>query len=385
MPCPCAGAGGAPILSSKGEAPLGSSSGSRSSKSSKSSNPTTIPLLFDSAYVINLKKHTDRWNATQKQFAALLPGLVPTRVDAVYGAELCEDDVAANTTTRCSNFCTPATVGCAMSHVKVWEEVLKRGDRWALVCEDDVEFEEGAAEKLAAVWPEVPLDAHVVYLGCAACSEETSGLTRLAMKIGGMERPAVHTSEHVWQPPTALGTHCYLVSAAGAKLLLANVKGRISTHIDIMMNGLAKRGIIVTYAVRPLLARQIQSISVSSIADAKFPRLMNQAFDKVQVDKDLTLGYMVNSPLGRFGRFPVTAWFFIFPILGIILGLAGCPLWLFLTIMLIPVVADIAAVCRDWNDRDTKLALAVNVPMMLLGWIFGFSVRTAIKNRRFRS
>ena len=102
-------------------------------------------------YFINLDKSTDRLANMRPQLDAL--GYAYTRIPAVYGKELTEE--YRNSVTNPSKYkllmhneVGAGTIGCYLSHVNTWKEFLTSNHSYALIFEDDVEFEPKKLKKL---------------------------------------------------------------------------------------------------------------------------------------------------------------------------------------------------------------------------------------------
>lgn len=97
-------------------------------------------------FVINLDKCIDRWNRLNPLLKDL--GIEYERISGVLGAALSEEEKQKLVDhDQYNNFMSikadNGTIGCYMSHVKVWTEFLKSGYKYAIVMEDDVNFNPG--------------------------------------------------------------------------------------------------------------------------------------------------------------------------------------------------------------------------------------------------
>ncbi len=80
--------------------------------------------MYNKIYCINLDKRTDRWEEFQQ--------------DTFEGLELDKDKferISAIDTT--SLYHASGAIGCSISHLKVWKDIIKNGYKSALVFEDD--------------------------------------------------------------------------------------------------------------------------------------------------------------------------------------------------------------------------------------------------------
>lgn len=94
-------------------------------------------------YIINLDRATARWDFIKKNVEEL--GLPVHRVSAVDGKTLSEEFIKQHVDSetyrnRFKMYPERGTIGCSLSHEKVWQEFLESDYEFALVFEDDVEF-----------------------------------------------------------------------------------------------------------------------------------------------------------------------------------------------------------------------------------------------------
>ena len=242
-------------------------------------------------------------------------------------------------TPMCATFCTPATVGCAMSHVTCWREVVARKLPYALILEDDAVFVPDFATKLQAAVRDAPAGFHVLLAGCFKCSD-----MHQRMCHGGClptEGPQNMRSAGIFA-----GTHAYVVTQAGAQFLLRHIPP-VRMHIDIQMSMLP--GLRV-YRPPQLLAAQ-DDMATSSIASYGFPGTLNSILTSMERPNSSPV-YMANSALCRLGPYAgpyvvLTPWHVILAAAG---G-AGVP-W---QIMAALALVDVALVPPALPDLASKL------------------------------
>ena len=115
------------------------------------SNPITLDFPFSvtggdgvGAYVINLDRSKERYESIKNYVAEL--ELPTERIEAVDGAALLQQEVNEKLdldTYRAFFLNNPkrGTIGCSLSHIKVWQTFLKSTFKFAVIFEDDVSFE----------------------------------------------------------------------------------------------------------------------------------------------------------------------------------------------------------------------------------------------------
>lgn len=92
-------------------------------------------------YLINMDRAVERLNLVRPGIEAL--GFPTERISAVDGRKLDQNLAIVDYDTYVQYFKMPpelGTIGCALSHEKVWRRFLKSDNEFAVVFEDDVEF-----------------------------------------------------------------------------------------------------------------------------------------------------------------------------------------------------------------------------------------------------
>lgn len=127
--------------------------------------------MIDGCLVINLPHRIDRWKLFQKQMPLMESlGLVPERLDAVYGRSLPGFGEPPWFTKRGAEKRANAwagKAGCTLSHRQAMEEAKRRGWKRVLILEDDVTFQPHLADqwpKLQEMMHALPLDWVAIYL-----------------------------------------------------------------------------------------------------------------------------------------------------------------------------------------------------------------------------
>lgn len=168
-------------------------------------------LGFDKIYVINLDRRSDRYQQVLREFDKVgLKGV--ERFPAIDGATL------GITKKDLDN---PGIVGCFLSHYSILHEALRKGYKRILVFEDDVSFINGFNEIFRFIYPKVPTDWELLYLGYT----ERFGVYSFKESI----------NDYVKIPNDPWGTQAYMVQNEGIQKLYDNLK-EIKDHIDIQIS-----------------------------------------------------------------------------------------------------------------------------------------------------
>lgn len=307
------------------------------------------------AYVINLNRSPGRLTAVTENLRK--EGLAFERIQAVDGAQLSRLVRSDNATRLCANFCTDGQIGCGMSHIKAWQKIIDDGVSAAIIMEDDVKLVDGFKSRLDVAWREVPKDFDLTYVGCLVGCDPSGNDGILSHILAGFPftqkgNAWKRVSEHVFIPKFALGTHCYIVSRAGAFKLLGLIEGKVSGHIDFQIQDHADK--LKMYALHPTLAFQVQKQSASTITTGAFPVIPMKIFDRVQLNETLSLGYFLSCPSMQIGTYTVNTISVILLSVGVYFALRPRYLPMFLKIMAIIMIPDLFI-----SDHIVPLVMAV--------------------------
>lgn len=104
-----------------------------------SSAPTQVPV-----FVINLENSPERYQHAEQQLFAL--GIKPQRVNAIYGKNLTQDEIAAcyDKAANQRHFrrsLSLGELGCYLSHRGIWQLMLAQNIEMAIVLEDDIDVD----------------------------------------------------------------------------------------------------------------------------------------------------------------------------------------------------------------------------------------------------
>ena len=137
-------------------------------------------------------------------------------------------------------------IACALSHVLLLENILRRGYRNALVLEDDFAPAPGFRDELRERLRQAPADFDLIYLFNSNHPEP--------------ELHAIDGLEGLRRPVYPLGTVGYVVSRQGARRILDLVKP-IWLTIDDMLARCFQEGRLTAYTVWPMLVGEHESFA----------------------------------------------------------------------------------------------------------------------------
>jgi hypothetical protein len=204
-------------------------------------------------YCINLERRTDRRKKAETEFAR--EGLDVEFFRATDGRKESPRDL----------YITPAEYGCAVSHVRVWRDMVSRGHRLALVLEDDIELLPNFKTKLDGILEEAALVPNwdMIFIGY----------------ITPIFRRRVTNNLYEAQP---LATHSYLINLECARKLSVFDPKFMKVGIDFQLN----RFPLKILCTRELLTSQGDAASRNGL----FP-LMSALTGDIGFDRTIDFGF----------------------------------------------------------------------------------------------
>lgn len=224
-------------------------------------------------FLINLRRDIVKYRHMEALFS--LNGLTFVRVDAVDGNRVEKDKLERYVSQSQAEeifgrALVPGEIGCALSHISVYEKILEAGDELAVILEDDVVFDASFKSCLEKI-DRLPADWEVVLLGHGAIEsvfvEAPASFWRRKDFWGG--RKCVRFSEFPF------GTYGYLINQNGAKKLLEATRS-IVKPID---HYTGDETIVNVYGVSPVCIRLDSKLGEQSniehqrqLAEAEFAK-----------------------------------------------------------------------------------------------------------------
>jgi GR25 family glycosyltransferase involved in LPS biosynthesis len=232
--------------------------------------------MFDKIFYINLQHRKDRNQNVTDQLIKINKYNISERLDAVYGVNLNIQTLPSNLITdkgkedalndnqQLYTYLTKGAVGCALSHRKAYEKIIKDNIKAALILEDDITFDDNFNEKLKVLEKNILIDYvgyDILYLGYSSPSLYNNN---------------VKINDYFMKPVVVYGLFGYIVTNNGAKKLLDifPITSQIDTEISNNFNK------INAYIVTP--ENRIIFSDPSSI-DTKFGTDIQVRTNQVQV------------------------------------------------------------------------------------------------------
>lgn len=267
-------------------------------------------MKVDSVYIINLDRDQEKYAQVTSLFEKhykieRVPAIDKDRMDRALYKQHC--------TTKCQWTCTRKMIAVALSHMRAWQTLLKNGDQYGIIVEDDCYVEPTIYDMIAKLQVNNDTKWDMIYLGCFACRNDIPPLYKPLAWFNGMSPDGgEQVTDMVHRPKFALGTHCYILSRQGALNLVRLFSGNIEDHVDVQIQKFAAQGHLRTLALDVTQAHQ-----ESSRATDMFPRALNM-FLTQPVCENVSLAYFMSTPGGQLFGYEINAWLGFFIIAALI-------------------------------------------------------------------
>jgi GR25 family glycosyltransferase involved in LPS biosynthesis len=176
----------------------------------------SINELIDKIYVINLKKNTDRWDSMSKM--AENANINITRFDAINGKELASNHPDILKYFVKDHKLNNGQIGCALSHIKIWEDAIKNNYENIIIFEDDAIIPDNFWNKLQSSYNEMPDNWDILYLDIV---------------YGYLQKIDHKLSRVLFKKDKNSGLHGYILNNNFIKKILNGLKSKLNVPIDV--------------------------------------------------------------------------------------------------------------------------------------------------------
>ena len=274
-----------------------------------------INQYFDNVYVINLDKSTKR----MKYMKELLDNenIKYERFNAIYGKNLSKEFIDNITTIKCKNLCPVNLIGCALSHISVWKDILDKNYNNSLILEDDIYFDNNYKDNLKKSLNELPNDWDILYLGCGGMCNKKNNNDFLYYMFNIIFYNKINkkniNKKYIFVPEFPTGMFSYAISKNGCIKLL-NIINKISYHIDYQIS--LNHKFINIYAVYPKCI--YPNTDTSEISNNKSPYTLNNILTNFEDINKIKYSWYLNLNLYEFKGIPFNSWSIVFIIFGLL-------------------------------------------------------------------
>lgn len=269
--------------------------------------------FIDNVYVINMDKDTDRLDKITKECNKF--NIKFQRFTGIDSNTLSEKQKNKYITEFCKKYCTNGIIGCGISHIKIYKDVINNNYNNVLILEDDIYFKEDFHSILNNTIDELPNDYDILYIGYfGLSSKNTYNDHNYLLKILSNKKTEKNILKTIYCPEFPLGTHAMIISNKGCKKLL-QIMNKLYWHIDWQISFNNKD--LKIYATKKRIVHQIweQSCNSNMLSFPKYPNtLINNIYDSNKVP----YSYYFNVSLIKIGNIIFKFWHIIFFILGLL-------------------------------------------------------------------
>jgi glycosyl transferase family 25 len=172
-------------------------------------------------------------------------------------------------------------IGVSLSHLKVYEDIIKNSYNKVLILEDDAIFVNKHQDLIENILKDIPSDCELFYWGYRWYDSESklSRIKRLYIKTPILELKRILGFKtqnfndrypkpfkgNVWKSGYHTGSHAYAISLKTAKFLLKE-NSPVTMISDQLFATLVKEGKLNAYVANPLIFRDDQTFG-SSVAE----------------------------------------------------------------------------------------------------------------------
>lgn len=259
-------------------------------------------------------------------------------------------------------------IGSGMAHMKTWEYIISENLDYAIIFEDDVLLTRNFTDILKNVLVNVPKDFDILYLGGFGCKSDINIFTLFkSFIVGNRNLPKQkYINPYIIAPRFVAAIHGYIISLKGAKKLISNLKGTVSTYLDIEILKLYCDKKINLYLSRPRIVFQTSTCykTMSLNCNNTFPCLLHKLGANIELDRMLNLNFALSIVFLKWWIFEINIKFILFFICGILLSIvkANHKLLIVSVFYILFTVPDL--IQKKWKYFFTFYSLLV-IPTML--------------------
>jgi glycosyl transferase family 25 len=294
----------------------------------------------DNVYLINMDKDTKRLDSVTKECKKF--NINFERFSGVNPLKLSEEELDKYVTKTCQNICPNGLVGCAISHMKIYEDALKNNYKNILVLEDDVYFRHELYEELDKAMTELPEDYDILYLGCLGWCDKKQVynmdlyyllfyfLSKCKSECNDeCKNKKIMNNKYIHVPEIPLTAHAMIISNKGCRKLL-NIIGKLYYHIDMIIA--VNSNELNIYTTKKRLIYQTWNESNNSGMSSNY--LLNNYLKDIKNNDGIPYSFLFNTYVIKVYNTNITLLDIIFFLLGIF-SYINKYLFIFLLIFLI--------------------------------------------------
>jgi glycosyl transferase family 25 len=216
--------------------------------------------MVDKIFIINLDKDVERLSNAYKQLDKY-EFKNYEKFTGIYGKQLSIDEINDNTTTIGKLFASRSMIGCGLSHIRIWEKILKENINLSLILEDDFICKDDFKNRLNNVLLKAPKDYHIIYLSSSIIQNNYLKLYDI--------------NDYFYKQIFVVQTLSYIITLEGAEKLLKYIT-KVTYHIDIdicFKSNIHYKDINIISVKEPLVYQTFENSNNTD--DRYFPLIIN--------------------------------------------------------------------------------------------------------------
>ena len=225
---------------------------------------------IDKIFIINLDKDNERLKKSYKQLNYYNIKNYE-RYPAIYGANLTKDKLNSYTTTIGKIIASKSMIGCGISHINIWKNIIKEKISKCLILEDDFILTDDFLNKFNNIINKAPVNYDIIFL--------TNNI------IHNKNLKLYDINEYFYKQLFISQTVGYIITLNGANKILKYIN-KVSYHIDfeLCISSLLYNFNIISVN-KPLVYQTFDTSNNTN--DREYPLIL----DKLIIKKDLNYLY----------------------------------------------------------------------------------------------
>ena len=225
---------------------------------------------IDKIFIINLDKDNERLKKSYKQLNYYNIKNYE-RYPAIYGANLSKDKLNSYTTTIGKIIASKSMIGCGISHINIWKNIIKEKISKCLILEDDFILTDDFLNKFNNIINKAPVNYDIIFL--------TNNI------IHNKNFKLYDINEYFYKQLLISQTVGYIITLNGANKILKYIN-KVSYHIDfeLCISSLLYNFNIISVN-EPLVYQTFDTSNNTN--DREYPLIL----DKLIIKKDLNYLY----------------------------------------------------------------------------------------------
>lgn len=229
---------------------------------------------------------------------------------------------------------TDEVVGCALSHMHIWEHIVSNHLKSAVIFEDDIFLKKDWETSLNIALKELPNDWDILTLGNTGIKFKYDKYDSpfnfifynvITLLNLGNKKYDNSTFNNITIPYFFTGAYGYAISNNGAKKLL-NLINHIKFHIDVLISSHSNSLNIYSLNNDIVYQRSEKStLSVRNEGKNKYKIHLNLFYDSIRDSKNVSYNYYMNVPIYKIiflkKEFIINGWLILFTLFIILIYL----------------------------------------------------------------